>query len=230
MTPRSKTDGAKGSTSSAFPEKPCSLCGRRDYNLGCERCKERADAAAGGEHEAILFEKNERLRRIQDRHADGLPVERAPLMVGLVGCSSQKKRHGGNLPASELYIGRLAQMGYQYSIKRGWDTHFLSALHGVVPPHHTLAPYDCSMAQLLPSEQMEWGTQVVSDLLSFYPLMPLTLIFLAGMSYIRPVLAALHPQVGYWTYKMPLDGLDLFGRMRWFKAHLIDDERGLPEA
>jgi hypothetical protein len=175
--------------------------------------------------EALLYEKNDRLRHAHDKVFHGIPVNQAPLMVALVGCSSQKKKNEGGLPARELYTGRLSQMGYRYAMQRGWDVHFLSALHGVVPPHQRLAPYDCSMAQLLTSERMAWGNQVVGELLSFYPLVPLTLIFLAGMSYIRPVLEAIPSQVGYWTYKMPLEGLDLFGRLRWFKANLAAEEK-----
>lgn len=205
-------------------QKPCSLCGRRDYNLGCERCKDRAEAACGGPQEAILFEKNDRLRRARDKVWRGTPVSETPLVVALVGCSRQKKGHAGGVPAKDLYAGRLAQMGYQYAIGQGWDVHFVSALHGVVPPHQMLAPYDCSMAQLLPTERAEWGRQVVGELLAFYPLTRLVIVFLAGMSYIRPILEAIPDQLGYWSYEMPLKGLDLFGRFRWFKAHLEDDD------
>jgi hypothetical protein len=80
------------------------------------------------------------------------------------------------------------------------------------------------MTQFLLSEQSAWGRRVVADIKEAYLLTPLHLVFYAGMQYIRPILQWIPPELGYWTYENPLEGLDLFARIRWFKAHQGDGD------
>jgi len=142
-----------------------------------------------------------------------------PITVALVGCSKRKAVTEKSLPAKDLYTGSLCRMGYRYAMDMGWDVLFLSALHGVVEPADPIPPYDYSMANIPKSNHFEWGTHVVNTLLDIYPLLHLDIVFLTGKNYSKPVMEAAEQEEGHWTLRSPLEGLDLFGRMRWFKAH-----------
>ena len=108
-------------------------------------------------------------------------------------------------------------MAFRYASDTADDVHILSALHGLVDPYQLLAPYDMVMTQMTMSEQREWGHNVVFALKAAYPLTPVHIIFYAGGLYVRPVIAALQSELKYWTYTDPLQGLDLFKRLAWFK-------------
>lgn len=142
-----------------------------------------------------------------------------PITVALVGCSKKKASTESGLPAKDLYKGRLCQLGYDHAIEMEWDVHFLSALHGVVSPYQSIPPYDYSMVNIPLSKRGEWGHRVVGQLLDLYPMFHLNIVFFSGRDYIDPVIQEGESQEAYWTYQQPLKGLDLFARMRWFKAH-----------
>lgn len=174
--------------------------------------------------------EEDRLRFIQNEHERQAAKDRAlieadrlegvvPLTVALVGCSKQKRASSAGLPAQELYAGRLFRMAFEYAKNTADDVHILSALHGLVAPHQILVPYDLSIMELLLHEQDDWGIKIVDTLFFAYPLTPLRLIFYAGYQYIRPVLKAAQNQEAYWSWETPLEGLDLFARIRWFKEH-----------
>ncbi|MBW2691007.1 MAG: hypothetical protein JRE57_00055 [Deltaproteobacteria bacterium] len=140
-----------------------------------------------------------------------------PLVVALVGCGKRKAATEESLPASELYTGTPFRMAMRHARATADDVHILSSLHGLTAPHERIVSYDLLMTQLLLSEQSEWGRTVVADLKEAYLLTPLDLVFYAGMQYIRPILQWIGPELGYWTYSNPLEGMDLFARIRWFK-------------
>lgn len=144
-----------------------------------------------------------------------------PVTLALVGCSKRKAKTPGEpyMPAKDLYIGRLCRMGYEHAMARGWDVLFLSALHGIVDPFTHLPPYDYSMINIPQSQRMQWGIGVVGELMELYPMLHLDIVFFAGKSYVDPIIDAGSIQDGYWAYENPLKGLDIFARMRWFKAH-----------
>jgi len=176
----------------------------------------------------VRFEEEEhdlRWNHRQPHHSLGIPLDVAlvgsgvPRQVALVGCGKRKAVTDSDLPAHELYIGNPFRMAFRHAVETADDVHILSALHGLVSPYQRLAPYDMVMTQMLMSEQREWGRNVVSALKSSYPMTPIRLIFYAGSHYVRPVLAALEPELGYCSYEDPLKGLDLFKRLAWFKAH-----------
>lgn len=176
------------------------------------------------EEERLRFEEEEAQRsRVRTdnatylrHHAAGLPLD-----VALVGCSSKKRFAPEPVSARELYVGRLARLGYQHAVDRGWDVHFLSALHHVVEPHQIVEPYDFSMARLNRRERIDWGRRVVGELVGLYVLARVRLILFAGETYVQPIVLAMNEarELDYWTLETPLRGLDLFGRFRWFRAH-----------
>lgn len=144
-------------------------------------------------------------------------LDSVPLTVALVGCGKRKVATEENMPAASLYTGVPFRLAMAHALETADDVHILSTLHGLTAPHERIAPYDMVMAQLLISEQSNWGHRVVADLKECYLLTPLHIVFYAGMQYIRPILMWIGPELGYWTYENPLEGMGLFERIRWFK-------------
>ena len=145
--------------------------------------------------------------------------EQLPVTVALVGCSKRKATSEKGIQAKDLYTGRLCRLGYNHAMERGWDVQFLSALHGVVDPYYSIPPYDYSMINIPRSQRWKWGVMIVNQLLELYPMQHLDIVFFAGQDYVKPVIDEAEEQDAYWGYKEPLKGLDLFARMRWFKAN-----------
>lgn len=139
------------------------------------------------------------------------------LKVALVGCGKRKKPTTVGLPAHELYTGVPFRLAFQHARETADDVHILSALHGLVNPFSLLAPYDFSMVKLAPSKHLEWGRRVLADLRTAYPLTRLNITFYSGQQYIRPIMRAVTDEFAYWTFENPLDGLDMFERISWFK-------------
>lgn len=156
--------------------------------------------------------------------ATGMPLEVALVgsgavrQVALVGCGKRKAPTEAGLPAHQLYIGNPFRMAYRYATDTADDVHILSALHGLVHPYQTLAPYDMVITQMTMTEQREWGQNVVRSLKGAYPLTAIHITFYAGGLYVQPIVEALQPELGYWTYEDPLHGMDLFERLRFFKS------------
>jgi len=140
-----------------------------------------------------------------------------PLSVALVGCGKRKSDIQANQPAKELYTGTLFRLSIRHALATASEVHILSALHGLIFPDDRIAPYDLCMTQVPISKQSEWGRNVVAGLKEIYLLTPIHLVFYAGQQYIRPILAHLEAEQGYWTWENPLEGLDLFERVTWFK-------------
>jgi hypothetical protein len=137
--------------------------------------------------------------------------------VALVGCGKRKKGVQQGWPAHELYTGMPFRLAYNHAKETADDVHILSALHGLVDPNSMLTPYDFSMVQLAPSKHLAWGRKVLDDLKVAYPMVRLKIVFYAGEQYIRPIMRAIHDEAAYWTFENPLEGLDLYQRIRWFK-------------
>lgn len=138
------------------------------------------------------------------------------LTVALVSCGKMKAECT-DLPACELYKGLPFRLAYKHAVETADDVHILSALHGLVPPHRRLAPYDWSLMMMAPSQHIVWGRKILDDLLVAYPMRRLNIVFYAGELYIRPIMRAIHDEDRYWTFDNPLRGMDLFQRIRWFK-------------
>ena len=150
-----------------------------------------------------------------------LHTDVTPLTVALVGCG--KKKRGIRCKAKDMYVGTLFRLAYTHAERTADDVHILSALHGLLPPFTEIESYQLSINEMLHHEKQDWANGVVSDLFMFYPLTRLRLVFYAGQAYIRPILEAAHEQLSYWEIVDPLKGLDLFERIRWFKAQSSDE-------
>jgi hypothetical protein len=147
--------------------------------------------------------------------------------VALVGCGKLKKPQTWPPEAArDLYIGSLFKLSFRHAQAAADDVHILSALHGLVDPSTRLEPYDYSMAQMFVSAQRAWGVRVLTELKAAYPLTPLRIIFYAGQHYIRPIMEAVTVETSYWTFKNPLEGMDLFERLRWLKQQSGELDQG----
>ena len=82
--------------------------------------------------------------------------------IGLVGCV--KSKGTVSAPARDLYTSPLFQ-GRRRWVERTCDRWFvLSALHGLVEPHHELAPYDKTLKDASDSERRSWSERVLRSL------------------------------------------------------------------
>lgn len=116
-----------------------------------------------------------------------------------------------------MYTGQLFKLAYAHALRNADDVHIISALHGLLSPFDEIDYYDLTLNKMLLSEQRAWADGVVDDLFMSYPLTRLRLVFYAGQAYIRPILEAAYQQSGYWDMENPMEGLDLFQRLRWLR-------------
>ena len=202
---------------------PCSVCGSRRQRPECNQCALRTQVLAGSAEEQHRFFDAERVALMQKPRT---PVELAgmPLTVALVSCGAFKRKEPGPHRAADLYIGRLFKLAFWHAIDHHDDVMILSALHGLVPPHQELEPYDYAMHQMTRQERGEWGKTVVGELMTHYPMTRLQLTLFAGQAYTQPVVAAIsRAHIQHWGLSQPLQGLDLFERMAWFKRFKEED-------
>jgi hypothetical protein len=143
--------------------------------------------------------------------------------VALVGCSKVKSPLPGAIHAKDRYRGRLARLGYEYARAQDWDVFFVSALHLLVNPFEQIEDYDVSMASIKVSQHIEWGGHIVRELQELYWDLPLRIVFLTGKLYSEPIVEAAALAQQNWAFEHPLEGLDLFQRMAWFKAHSTNE-------
>jgi hypothetical protein len=194
---------------------PCSSCGARRLSGDCVRCWEREIAMRGSDDDWRRFEEEEKTRLRSDIHYDASGIDTVPLTIALVGCGKAKRGKGA--PASDLYVGSLFKLALDHAERTADDVHILSALHGLVQPFQYLEPYNMTFSRMFIHEHDHWGQRVVSDIFTNYPMTPLRIVFYAGQQYIRPFLKWSAHQMGYWTWENPLEGLDLFQRLAWFR-------------
>jgi hypothetical protein len=141
-----------------------------------------------------------------------------PITVALVGCG--KKKRTTKCKARDMYVGSLFRLAFEYAERTADDVHIISALHGLLPPFEEIESYQLSINQMLFHQKAAWAEGIVGDLLALYPMTRLDLIFYAGNAYIRPILEAAANHERYWDMQMPLEGMDLFERLRWFRENV----------
>jgi hypothetical protein len=99
--------------------------------------------------------------------------------VGLVACSARKLAHPA--PARELYQGTLYKLARRVAEQRCDDWRILSALHGLLDPERTTAPYNARLAGLTAAQYAEWRERVAAALRREYP--AATFVVMAGAEY-----------------------------------------------
>jgi cytoplasmic iron level regulating protein YaaA (DUF328/UPF0246 family) len=129
--------------------------------------------------------------------------------VILIGCGKTKlpSRALGRM----LYTGNLFRAAKAYAQTHGSAWYILSAKYGLVHPDDVLDPYDLVLTDLDRADRELWG-KFVQKQLKKAGVWGLPIVFLAGSEYARAVSGA--PDV-----TMPLEGLGIGERLRWFKQH-----------
>lgn len=135
------------------------------------------------------------------------------IRVALVGCGKAKAEFAQ--PARDLYIGSLfvAARGYAETCD---DWVILSAKHGVRYPNEVTEPYELSMRNLSVNGRDAWAWRAACDLRERYRDLTVQYIALAGVDYIEPLIPCMR-RAGLSLPKLPLLGLGIGQRLKWFK-------------
>ena len=138
-------------------------------------------------------------------------VERDVRELILIGCVKSKLERPA--AAKELYTSRLFRGARCWAERRGSRWMILSALHGLVGPEDTIAPYEATLLTMGQAERRKWGARVMAQL-DLAGKGVETIIFLAGAAYRTPIESAIEA-AGTKTWA-PLKGLGLGRQLQWF--------------
>lgn len=87
--------------------------------------------------------------------------------IVLISCSKSKLDKPA--PARELYTGQLFQKAVAWAERQGHQWFVISALHGLVTPNQTIAPYDYSLKDRRGSREREsWAHLAISSQLTIH--------------------------------------------------------------
>src|SRR5690349_18820287 len=134
--------------------------------------------------------------------------------VYLIACC--KTKGATPMPARDLYQSDLFVKSRDFAEASGSRWFVLSARHGLVHPDQVIAPYDETLARLLPRERREWARRVIAQLDAVLAPDAMT-IFLAGRLYREGLLE--------WAgrrFFVPMAGLSLGEQKRWLIRKLAD--------
>lgn len=146
--------------------------------------------------------------------------------LALIACSAQKVETADPVPAVELYQGQLfkAQLAYARQVLGMPDERIfiLSAAYRLVPSHHPLLPYNCSLNNMSGRERARWGREVAFQL--GYGMgrggKPEVIYVLGGRHYSQPIIDA----CSYLTLvNVPHPaGLGYAKQVAWYKAQVAE--------
>lgn len=145
----------------------------------------------------------------------GCPYEHKPI-IALVACSASKQDHG--MAAEHLYSSTWFRLARTFARKNADRWFILSAKHGLVAPHHWLAPYNEELHGRR-SKREEWAGDVADLVQDWTDSRPedTTIILLGGIKYRSP-LADFLRQRGY-TVETPLEGMGIGKQQQYLKQH-----------
>lgn len=126
--------------------------------------------------------------------------------VALVSCVKSKKRAAA--PAADLYTSPLFRSLRQYAEAHADEWYILSAEHGLLQPHHVVAPYERTLNKMSKPDRLAWAERVKAQLADVLP-PGAEVIVLAGERYREDLLPFLE-RSGF-SVSVPLEGLS-FGK------------------
>jgi len=131
----------------------------------------------------------------------------------IVGCGKAKiwKRHPdvGRVQAQDAYVGSLFRSARRFAEKRGTNWLILSAKYGLLRPSQLISDYDVTI-----SSQRAITSQHLRRQWQRLPNRPAVAVCLASRRYVSLLYDSIPIAI-----RAPLDGMDLFERMRWLKSH-----------
>jgi cytoplasmic iron level regulating protein YaaA (DUF328/UPF0246 family) len=142
-------------------------------------------------------------------------MARSPNGLIIVGCGKAKiwkKRRGlGKVKAQDAYVGALYRSARAFAEKRGPNWLILSAKHGLLPPDQPISNYNVTIGDrgAITSQHLRSQWQRLRN-------KPALVICLASEKYVSLLRTSIPQSV---LIRTPLDGMDLFECMHWFKSH-----------
>jgi len=136
-----------------------------------------------------------------------------PLII--VGCGKAKiwykRRDIGKVEAHEAYVGPLFRSARRFAEKHGKDWLILSAKYGLLRPKQPISDYDVTIGSpgAVTTKQLRQQWRRLRNA-------PLVAVCLASKKYVDLLRASIPEGV---SIRTPLEGMDLFERMRWLKRH-----------
>lgn len=106
-------------------------------------------------------------------------------MIVLIPCCGEKLTH--DAPARDLYPSPLFKKARDKAEASGCRWFVLSALHGLVDPDQTIAPYDLTLSKMTADQRQGWGWMVFQQLLNL-GLTGESFLSLCGDKYTAPLL------------------------------------------
>ncbi len=137
--------------------------------------------------------------------------------IGLVAAA--KARRGGILRARDQFdLSPVFRRARDYCERAGMEWYILSGSHYLLAPHQVIGPDDAFIHALAAEERAQWATEVARRLhrLRDRSGEPLRFTLLASQRY-ADLLTRAAPDL---PLDLPLSGLDLASRLRWFDHHL----------
>jgi hypothetical protein len=137
---------------------------------------------------------------------------RAPANIVLISCSKSKLTE--RAPARELYTGTLFKKAVTWAERHGYEWFVISALHGLVTPEQTIAPYNYSLKDRRGSREREsWAYLAISAHLTTHVAKGSHAFLIMPELYRRYIQHELDRQSI--TYTNPLQHLAIGEQMRW---------------
>jgi len=137
--------------------------------------------------------------------------------IGLVAAA--KARRGGILRARDQFdVSPVFRRTRDYCERAGMEWYILSGSHHLLAPHQVIGPDDAFIHALSAAQRAAWASEVALRLARMRERSgePLTFTLLASQRYADLLIRAA-PDL---PLDLPLSGLDLASRLRWFDHRL----------
>jgi uncharacterized protein DUF6884 len=139
-----------------------------------------------------------------------------PATVVLISCS--KSKLDKKAAARELYTGQLFKKAVAWAERHGYQWFVISALHGLVTPNQTIAPYDYSLKDRRGSrERQSWAHRTIRGQLTTHVSKASHAILIMPELYRRYIQPELDRESI--TYTNPLQRLAIGKQMRWLDSN-----------
>lgn len=139
------------------------------------------------------------------------PDQRTPIRFALISCS--KSKLNTEAPARDLYTGQLFRKAVSWAERHDLQWFVVSALHGLLTPDHTVAPYNYTIKDKRRREREQWAHQLVAGELTRYASKHSHAILILPELYRRFIEVELFQNKI--TYENPLAGLGIGQQLKW---------------
>jgi hypothetical protein len=155
--------------------------------------------------------KNANIRRMLASPPRAPSIDKLPIRFVLISCSKSKLTIAA--PAATLYTGQLFKRAVSWAQRQNLTWFVVSALHGLLPPEQTIAPYNFTIKNLRGREREQWAHRVVSAELTRHVAKHSHAILILPEPYRRFI----EPELSRneITYENPLAGKGIGQQIKW---------------